>query len=133
MRYLLDTNVCVDVFRGRADVMDRLRKSSPEDIAVSTITSYELYTGVEKCRQPDREREKVRLLLGTIHELPFLGPTALTAARVRASLEAQGCSIGPYDVLLAGHALSAGLILVTANTSEFSRVQGLRLENWRVA
>jgi len=113
--------------------MDRLRKSSPEDIAVSTITSYELYTGVEKCRQPDREREKVRLLLGTIHELPFLGPTALTAARVRASLEAQGCSIGPYDVLLAGHALSAGLILVTANTSEFSRVQGLRLENWRVA
>ncbi|MBI4863339.1 MAG: PIN domain-containing protein [Candidatus Riflebacteria bacterium] len=131
MRYLLDTDTCADVLRGRPDVVARLRKVLPDDVAVSTISVYELFTGVGKCARPERERSKVRLLLETIHELPFLAETARQATRVRVDLEARGCTIGPYDTLLAGHALAAGLILITPNLDEFSRVGGLRFESWR--
>ena len=100
-------------------------------LAISTITSYELYTGVAKCSDPSREAAKVGILLRAVHTLPFDAAAAQEAARSRARLESQGSPIGPYDVLLAGHALAAGLILVTANTAEFTRVAGLTVENWR--
>jgi tRNA(fMet)-specific endonuclease VapC len=77
----------------------------PDDCAVSTITSYELYTGVEKCASPSKERAKVDLLLKTVAELPFESGAAKEAGRIRALLESQGQSIGPYDLLLAGQAL----------------------------
>jgi tRNA(fMet)-specific endonuclease VapC len=66
-----------------------------------------------------------------LHTLPFDTAAAQAAARSRTKLESEGATIGPYDVLLAGHALAAGLILVTANTAEFNRVAGLAVENWR--
>lgn len=131
MRYLLDTNICIAAMRNNALVVARMAAVPPADCVISTITSYELYTGVEKCADPAKELAKVRSLVATVRELPFDVPAAREAARQRALLEAQGRMIGPYDILLAGHALSAGLILVTANTGEFSRVPGLRLENWR--
>jgi tRNA(fMet)-specific endonuclease VapC len=103
----------------------------PGDCAISTITSYELYTGVEKCAKPAKERAKVDLLVKTLAELPFEVGAAKEAARIRALLESQGQSIGPYDLLLAGQVLTLSLILVTANTNEFSRVPNLSLENWQ--
>ncbi len=87
---------------------------------------------MEKCAHPAQERSKIELLLTTVWEIPFDADAARQSARVRALLESQGLPIGPYDVLLAGHALARSLILVTANTSEFSRVPGLVLENWLV-
>lgn len=131
MTYLLDTDVCVDLLRQRTDVVERLRRLTPDDVAVSTITSYELFCGAEKCAAPDTERSKVATLLQTVHELPFLAPAAQAAARVRGQLETIGRPIGPYDTLLAGHAISAGLTLVTANLNEFRRVNGLLCETWR--
>jgi tRNA(fMet)-specific endonuclease VapC len=104
---------------------------APGDCAISTVTSYELFTGVEKCSQPAKERTKVELLLKTVQELPFESRAAKESARIRALLESQGQPIGPYDVLLAGQALAGSLILVTANTGEFSRIPGLPLENWQ--
>src|SRR5438105_355733 len=104
---------------------------SPADCAISTITSYELFTGIEKCADPAKELSKVDLLLATVHQLTFDAGAAREAGRIRAWLESQGRMIGPYDILLAGHALSAGLTLVTANTGEFSRVPALSLENWQ--
>jgi tRNA(fMet)-specific endonuclease VapC len=98
---------------------------------ISTITTYELYTGIEKCADPAKELRKVKRLLDTVGELPFDNQAAREAARIRALLESQGRMIGAYDVLLAGHALSAALTLVSANTAEFSRVPGLGLENWQ--
>jgi tRNA(fMet)-specific endonuclease VapC len=74
----------------------------------------------------------VDLLLQTVHQVPFEFGAAQEAARIRAVLESQGQPIGPYDVLLAGQAGSLGLIVVTANTKEFSRVSGLTLENWQI-
>ncbi len=132
MRYLLDTSMCIAAMRNHAMVMQRMLAVSPSECAVSTITSYELATGVEKCANPSRERIKVDLLLSTVGQLAFDAQAASEAGRIRALLEAQGCMIGPYDILLAGHAKSAGLILVTANSGEFRRVSGLSIENWQL-
>lgn len=98
---------------------------------ISTITAYELFTGVAKCADPPRERAKVEGLLNTVCQLPFDAAAAGEAAWIRAALEATGQTIGPYDLLLAGHALSLRLVLVTNNTAEFARVVGLALENWQ--
>jgi tRNA(fMet)-specific endonuclease VapC len=131
MRYLLDTNTCISVMRNERSAVARMSAVSPGDCAISTITSYELYTGVEKCSDPVRERTKVEALLKAVHTLPFDLAAARRAAGIRAALESQGRPIGPYDVLLAGHAVAAGLVLVTANTAELTRVAALALENWR--
>jgi len=130
-RYLLDTNTCIAVMRGNPGAVQRMAAVGPGDFAVSTITGYELFTGVAKCARPARERAEVDLLLSTVSQVPFETTTSKEAARIRALLESQGQTIGPYDLLLAGQALAAALILVTANTKEFSRVPGLTLENWQ--
>src|SRR5947209_3026338 len=132
MRYLLDTNTCIAAMRNEARVVQRMAAVSPGDCAISTITGYELYTGVEKCADPTKELSKVNVLLATVHQLAFDARAAREAGRIRALLESQGRMIGPYDILLAGQALSAGLSLVTANTGEFNRVPALRLENWHI-
>ena len=132
MRYLLDTNTCIDLHRGRAAVVGRMSSVVPTDCAVSTITCYELYTGVEKCASPQSELAKVEQLLQTIQELPFDTRAAREAARLRARLESSGQMIGPYDVLLAAQAIASGMTLVTDNTAEFARITGLTLENWRL-
>lgn len=132
MRYLLDTNTCIAAMCNNAMVVQRLAALSPEDCAISVITSYELWTGIEKCKNPAKERAKVNKLLAMVNQLVFDLDAGQVAARLRASLESQGQMIGPYDVLLAGHALSTGLTLVTANTGEFSRVPGLCIENWQM-
>jgi tRNA(fMet)-specific endonuclease VapC len=131
-RYLLDTNTCIAVMRSHPNAVQRMAAVAPCDCAISTVTAYELYTGVEKCANPAKERSKVEMLLSTAWEMPFDPDAARESARVRALLEAQGQPIGPYDVLLAGQALAHSLILVTDNTREFSRVPGLTLENWKI-
>ena len=132
LRYLLDTNTCIAAMRHHTLVLQRMAAVPPADCAISSITSYELFTGVEKCADPAKELAKVDLLLATVGELVFDGEAAREAGRIRALLESQGCMIGAYDVLLAGHARSASLTLVTANTAEFSRVPGLKLEDWHL-
>jgi tRNA(fMet)-specific endonuclease VapC len=133
MRFLLDTNTCIAAMRQHPQVVQRMAATAPADCVISSITTYELFTGIEKCSNPTTESAKVNLLLATVDELFFDGSAAREAARIRASLEARGCMIGPYDVLLAGHARFCGLTLVTANTREFSRVPGLVIETWHVA
>jgi tRNA(fMet)-specific endonuclease VapC len=79
--------------------VQRMSAVAPGDCAISTITSYELETGVEKCSRPAQERAKVDLLLHTVQQMPFEAGPAKEAARIRALLESQGQTIGPYDVL----------------------------------
>jgi tRNA(fMet)-specific endonuclease VapC len=117
--------------RNHPRVVLRMAAVAAGDCAISTITRYELFTGVERCANPAKERAKVELLLKTVHEVPFESGAAREAARIRALLESQGQPIGPHDVLLAGQALALSLTLVTANTKEFSRVPGLVLEDWQ--
>jgi tRNA(fMet)-specific endonuclease VapC len=132
MRYLLDTNTCIAAMRQNATVIKRFSAISPSDCVISTITSFELFTGVEKCADPVKERSKIQLLLTTVCQVVFDAAAAQESARIRALLESQGRMIGPYDILLAGHALASGLTMVTANMGEFSRVPALVLENWNL-
>lgn len=132
MSHLLDTNVCVDVLKGHPQVCAHLEAISPSDCAISSVTAFELATGVRRCSQPERERKKLEKLFAVIAVLPFDAAAAEEAARVRHELEAVGQKIGPYDLLIAGQALSARLILVSNNTREFARIRGLRFSDWRV-
>jgi len=130
MKVLLDTNTCIALMKGREKAVQRLQQFQPADCTISTVTSYELLTGVLKCQNPVREREKVLRLMEVVRVLPFDDAAAAKAAEVRAHLESIGKVCGPYDMLLAGHALSRGLFVATSNVSEFSRIPGLRVEDW---
>ena len=89
-----------------------------------------MFCGVEKAQTPLIERQKVERFLSVIAELPFDRAAAETAARIRADLERKGTPIGPYDLLIAGHALVNNLTVVTNNLGEFQRVTGLKIEAW---
>jgi len=130
MTHLLDTDTCIGVLRQRPGMVARLSQFSPNDCGVSQITVYELLCGVAKAQNPASERQKVERLLSVIVESPFDRAAAEVAARIRVDLEQKGTVIGPYDLLIAGHALANGLTLVTNNVGEFQRVVGLKLESW---
>ncbi len=130
MIYLLDTDTCIAVLRNNSAAVVRLAALSPDDCGVSSITAFELFSGAEKSRDPRRERAKIERFIGQVDALEFDEHAAAEAAVIRIALERAGTPIGPYDLLIAGHALALGLILVTGNTSEFRRVNGLRIERW---
>ncbi len=111
-------------------VTGKLSQVSPDECSVSTITIYELHSGVERCRSPNSERKKVNQFLGAVHRLDFNAEAALQGAQIRSNLESEGNTIGPYDLLIAGHALALGLILVTGNIKEFGRIASLRVLDW---
>lgn len=131
MPYLLDTDPCIAIMRSEPAVIAELSSRNPSDCAVSTVTVYELFTGVEKCSDPAGERAKVDTLLNAMTIIAFDRTAAEEAGRIRATLESAGQPIGPYDTLIAAQARIRGLTLVTSNTGEFSRVAGLPIENWR--
>ena len=133
MRYLLDTDTCVAVLRGDEAAVARVREEAPDDLAVASITHYELLYGVERCegRRRARERRKVEEFLGVLHELPFTSDTARVAATVRRGLENDGRPIGPMDLLIAATAKETNLRVITRNLTEFNRVPGLICETWR--
>jgi tRNA(fMet)-specific endonuclease VapC len=130
MTRLLDTDTCIGVLRQRPGMVERLGQLAPTDCAVSMVTIYELFCGVEGSRDPAKEPQKVERFISAIIELPLDRAAAETAARIRADLERRGQPIGPYDLLIAGQALASGLTLVTNNRQEFRRVGGLKLESW---
>lgn len=131
MLYLLDSCLCIDLLRNVPSVTRRVSGVTPDDCVVSAVTVFELLSGVRLCRNPEREERKVAALLAMVHQAPFDVAAAGRAAWVRGQLEELGTPMGPYDTLLAGHALALGATLVTANVTEFQRVTGLRSENWR--
>jgi tRNA(fMet)-specific endonuclease VapC len=131
-RYLLDTNVISDFVRGERRVLARVKSSRPDVLAVSTVTVMEIEYGLAlEAARARRLRPVLEALIGSMAVLPFTSADAAAAAGARAGLRRSGRPIGPYDVLLAGCALSRGLVLVSANTDEFARVDGLTVENWR--
>jgi tRNA(fMet)-specific endonuclease VapC len=132
MRYLLDTNVCVDYLNGRfPNVTERIHRSSPDDLCLSALVVAELRYGADRSRRRSENHERLDLLTAEIPCVDFDLAAAYTYGKVRSALEAHGRPIGHHDVLIAAHALSLGLILVTDNTREVDRVDGLAVENWR--
>ena len=129
MTYLLDTNTVSFYLRGMPSVVQRLQSVKPSDVAVSAITAFELRYGAAK-RQSPKLTEAVEGVLALITTLSFDGEVAARAGSVKADLESKGQPIGLPDVLIAAHALTLNLTLVTNNTKDFARVSGLRLEDW---
>ena len=129
MKYMLDTNICIYAIKHKPpEVIKNFLKHNPEDICVSSITYGELMHGVEKSQAEERNRAAITLFLSSISILPFDNYAAEEYGKVRAELERKGTPIGPMDMLIAGHARSERLILVTNNTREFFRVEDLDLE-----
>jgi len=128
--YLLDTNTLIYFFKGLGKVPERLLAVPPGEIAVPSVTVFEIETGIAKSRQPERLRQDLDDLLTMVTVLPFGMPEAISAAKIRAGLESAGIPIGPYDTLIAATALANALVLVTRNVREFSRIDGLNVENW---
>ncbi len=131
MTGMLDTNVCTDVIRNRSRLLvERIRSRSVDDVAISVITLSELQHGVAKSSNPEKNRVAILEFLVPFVVLPFDDMAARVYGEIRATLEAQGNAIGPMDTLIAAHALSRHVTLVTNNVDEFCRVPGLSVENW---
>ena len=128
---MLDTNVCVEVIRGRgSNIVDTMEKHRSSGLCISVITLGELELGVLKSAKPIRNQRALSKFCGALEIRAFGRDAAAEYANVRAQLERAGRTIGPLDTLIAGHSLAAGAVLVTNNTREFSRVEGLTIENW---
>lgn len=132
MKYLLDTNVLSDFVRDRPGVRRHLRAAAINDVAVSVITEFEAEFGLRRATAlPPAIERAMRDLLAAVAVLPFEREDARAAATLRAALATQGTPIGPYDLLLAATAVRHSLAIVTHNKSEFSRIAGLKVEDWR--
>ena len=128
--YVLDTNTLVYFFKGVGDVAGKLLSVAPQEIAIPAIVLFELEVGIAKSSSPQKRSRQLKNLISTVRVLPFGLEESKIAAVIRVQLEQQGNPIGPYDVLLAATALSNNGILVSHNTAEFQRVEGLRLIDW---
>ncbi len=127
---MLDTNIVSDLVRSpQGRVFEQIAALDSDAVCISIITAAELRYGCAKKGSP-RLLAQVEAILGSIEILPFDVPADIEYAGLRAELEAAGQPIGPNDLLIAAHAYSAGMTLVTANVGEFQRVRGLHIENW---
>ncbi|MGQ0384122.1 MAG: PIN domain-containing protein [Gammaproteobacteria bacterium] len=128
--YALDTDTVSYWLRGQGRVAERLSSAEPSAIAVPAIVLHELRYGMLRAGTAARKRAELEGFLGLLTVLPLDAPAAEAAARARLELERAGVQVGPFDILIAGTALASGSTLVTHNTREFSRIRGLRLEDW---
>ncbi|TBR56550.1 VapC toxin family PIN domain ribonuclease [Westiellopsis prolifica IICB1] len=131
MRYLLDSNVCARYLNGRSlAIRERLRATNIADIAVCSVVKGELFYGAIKSNNPEKTLSRQQEFLKLFVSLPFDDSAALVYGRIRAELSANGTPIGPNDFQIAAIAMANNLILVTHNTREFNRVNGLQIEDW---
>ena len=131
MKYMLDTNICIEIIRKKPmKIFERLKKIDPSDICVSPVTYSELVYGVEKSQEVERNRLALSLLFSHIYIADYDVSAANDYGMIRAELEKKGTPIGPLDSMIAAHARSLGCVIVTNNEKEFSRVSGLKVENW---
>lgn len=128
--FLLDTNTLIYFFKGEGRVAQTLVATPAHEVAVSTVSVFELETGLRKSTDPRRRRSQFEALLDAVQLLSLDAPAARAAAGVRAALETKGQPIGPLDTLIAGIALSRDATLVTRNLDEFSRVPHLKVVDW---
>lgn len=129
MKYILDTNTIIAVMKNNAAVWDHLRSHRRTDCALSSVVTHELYFGAYKSERIAENLDRLSRLRFPVIDLNQ--DDAREAGRIRAHLGKAGTPIGPYDILIAGQALSRSLIVVTRNVDEFMRVPDLTVENWQ--
>ena len=130
LRYMLDTNILIYTIKNKPEGVRQHFEAHDGEICASSATAMELLYGAHKSQAVRRNLDVIEGLLGRIEIVDFDLGAAEHAGQIRAELAAAGKPIGPFDVMIAGHARSRGLCLVTNNEGEFIRVEGLRLANW---
>jgi tRNA(fMet)-specific endonuclease VapC len=128
--FLLDTNTLIDFFKGHPKVAEHLFAVPPGEVAISSVSRYEIEVGIAKSAQSAKLRKQFDTFLAAVSELPFDRSATRAAAAVRVDLEKRGLPIGPLDNLIAGVAFAHRATLVTRNTGEFSRIPNLVIANW---
>ena len=130
MRYLLDTNICIYAINQRSDtVIERLKREGRSNLTTSALVAAELAFGAEKSNRSET-KQQLLLFLSGLQVLPWSESAIWHYARQRKLLKEAGTPIGEMDLLIASQALGEDLTLVTNNTREFQRIEGLKLENW---
>jgi tRNA(fMet)-specific endonuclease VapC len=127
---MLDTNICIHVIKDRPERLRQRFNRFADQMCISSVTLAELFYGAEKSKRQAANFAAIEQIRGQLTVLPFADRSAHHFALIKCELERDGKPIGPYDLLIAGHARSEGLTLVTNNEREFVRVEGLRTENW---
>lgn len=131
MKYMLDTNICIYLIKNQApNLLHKLQQVNQKVCCISSITLAELEYGIQKSKWKDKNKIALLEFLAPLDILHFDDNAAAAYGLIRNQLEADGIPIGPLDMLIAAHALSNRLILITNNTKEFGRVKRLQFENW---
>jgi tRNA(fMet)-specific endonuclease VapC len=130
LKYLLDTNTCIFTIKNKpVHVRERFNLNTSR-LCISSVTLMELIYGAEKSQAPERNLAVLEGFIARLDVLNYDAAAAAHSGQIRAELSRHGLPIGPFDLMIAGHARSQGLIVVTNNTREFARVDGLRIEDW---
>jgi len=127
---MLDTNIVIYTLKNRPAQVRAAFKQHEGQMCISSVSLGELIYGAEHSDQTERNLVEIEGLMARLHVAPFEEQAAEHFGQLRSELYKSRRPIGPYDMMIAGHARSMGLILVSNNTKEFERVPGLRLENW---
>jgi tRNA(fMet)-specific endonuclease VapC len=131
MTYLIDTNVCIKYLNGQSDkIVKKLSSLNPGDIVICSVVRAELFAGAYKSKSFQKTYDKLVTFLDVFSSLPFDDRASEVFGNIRAQVEKQGTPVGPFDLQIASIALLNGLILVTHNTKEFSRIKKLKIEDW---
>jgi tRNA(fMet)-specific endonuclease VapC len=131
VKYLFDTNACIALLKGKSlELKERVASIETGEAAVPSVVRYELFYGGRKSDRSDETLMRLHRFLGSFPSVPFDDRSAEICGMIRASLEKVGNPIGPYDLMIAALAIQHDLILVTRNTREFQRVDGIKIENW---
>ena len=133
LKYMLDTNIVIYTMKNRPKEVKKIFNRHQGQMCISTITLGELVFGAEHSQQVERNLADIEKMIARLDVLAFNNKAAYHFGQIRSQLYRIGQPIGPYDMMIAGHARASGLILVTNNTKEFHRVEGLLLENWIVS
>ncbi|MEJ5020920.1 tRNA(fMet)-specific endonuclease VapC [Ochrobactrum vermis] len=130
LRYMLDTNICIFTIKNRPQQVREAFNRFHDQLCISSVSLMELIYGAEKSVHPEKNLAVVEGFAARLEVLSYDEAAANHTGQLRAELARSGTPIGPYDQLIAGHARSRGLIIVTNNRREFDRVPGLRVEDW---
>jgi tRNA(fMet)-specific endonuclease VapC len=131
MMFLIDTNICIYVMNAHPpEVVKKFREIGVGNICISSITVSELHYGVCRSKQIQKNKKRLEEFLIPFEIISYAESASNYYGKIRSYLEKQGAVIGPLDMLIAAHALSEDLTLITNNEKEFKRVKSLKVENW---
>jgi len=130
LKYMLDTNICIFTIKQKPQEVREALNRHHDQLCISTVTLMELIYGAEKSATPERNIAVVEGFAAGLDVLEYNHDAAAHSGQLRAELGGVGKPIGSYDLMIAGHARSRGLVLVTNNVREFDRLPGLRFEDW---